>query len=289
MKRGVVGRAAAASLVVIAASSVVTVAVADAAPSARAAGHGLGLDLGKAQAKKGQDTSSGDALPAKLRGTTALPASASLQQYALTPGDQGQVGSCVTWATGYTGYGILMREQGIAGAPMAPMFIYSQIAKGDDEGTTASVALPMEVSQGIDTRADYTQGDYDFTTQPTSAERTNAVRYRLSGSSDLTARGDLKTNVETAIASGLPVTIGFQVRPNFETLDSSSYNYVPDTRQASLGGHEVTIVGYTSTGVTLENSWGTSWGNRGFFTAPWSFINGSEVVEVHSMGKLVTS
>lgn len=289
MKCGVMGRAVAAAVVVVAASSVVAGAVADAAPSARAAGHGLGLDVAQARSTKGTDTSSGDALPAKLRGTTALPASASLQQYALAPGDQGQVGACVTWATGYTGYGILMREQGIGGAPMAPMYIYSQIAQGDDEGTTAAVALPMEVSQGIDTRADYTQGDYDFTTQPTAAERTNAARYRLSGSSDLTARGDLKTNVETAIASGLPVTIGFQVRPNFETLSTSSYNYVPDTRQASLGGHEVTIVGYTSSGVTLENSWGSSWGNNGFFTAPWSFVTGSEVVEVHSMGKLVTS
>ncbi|MGZ8176533.1 C1 family peptidase [Williamsia sp. SKLECPSW1] len=288
MNRCVVGRAVASALVVIAASSVANSAVADAAP-ARADGHGLGLNLPTARAAENVDTSSGDALPARLRGTTALPASASLQQYALPPGDQGQVGSCVAWATGYTGYGILMREQGITGSPMAPMFVYSQIARGDDEGTTAAVALPMEVSQGIDTRADYSQGDYDFTTQPTAAERTNAARYTLSGSSDLTARGDLRTNVENAIASGLPVAIGFAVRPNFETLTATRSNYVPDTAQPSIGGHEVTIVGYSSTGVTLENSWGTSWGNNGFFTAPWSFVTGSDVVEVHSMGKLVTA
>lgn len=30
-----------------------------------------------------------------------LPASADLRQWAVTPGDQGQVGSCVTWAIDY--------------------------------------------------------------------------------------------------------------------------------------------------------------------------------------------
>jgi len=116
--------------------------------------HGMGFDIAAARAhhaKTGNERASFESSPA-----IAAPDSYSLKDYALSPGDQGQVGSCVTWATGYSGYGILMNEAGRSGAPMAPMFIYSQIVKennnGQDSGTFASVALPMEKSRGIDTQ-----------------------------------------------------------------------------------------------------------------------------------------
>lgn len=249
--------------------------------------HGMGLDLKAVKAVKGRDTSSGNALPVRVGAVGEPPAEYSLQQYAISPGDQGSVGSCVTWATGYTGYGLLMNEQNITGGPMAPMYIYSQIAKGNDQGTYASVALPMEEQQGIDTKSDYFQGDFDFTTQPTDAERANAAHYQLSGDKDLT-QGDVVSNIKQSIAAGMPVPIGFQVRSSFENLNSSNYNYTPDPSDTVIGGHEVTIVAYDENGVTIENSWGTNWGNNGFFTAPWSFITGGDVDEVHSMGRLVT-
>ncbi|KIA65510.1 hypothetical protein FG87_07805 [Nocardia vulneris] len=247
--------------------------------------HAFGLDRTAARDSLSRDTTVGLALPVQVGAIGAPPASYSLRQYALPPGDQGPVGSCVTWATGYTGYGILMHEQQIAGSPMAPMFIYSQIAKGDDEGTYAGVALPLEQQQGIDTKSDYWQGDFDYTTQPDAAERANAAHYKLSGAKDLT-KGDIVANIKSAIAAGLPVPFGFEVRESFESLDGANSNYNPSRSERILGGHEVTIVGYDAKGVTIENSWGANWGNNGFFTAPWSFITGSDVNEIHSMGRL---
>ncbi|QIS19028.1 C1 family peptidase [Nocardia terpenica] len=250
--------------------------------------HAYGLDVQNArEAEARGDTSSGEALPVRV-GAETPPPTYSLRNYALTAGNQGRVGSCVTWATGYSGYGILMNEQNIGGGPMAPMFIYSQIARGNDQGTWASVALPMEQRQGIDTKSDYWQGSFDYTTQPTDQERANAAHFKLSGNKDLT-RGDRITNIEKAIASGLPVPIGFQVRESFEGLNKNNSFYNPSPDERTLGGHEVTIVGYGSDGVTIENSWGSGWGDDGFFTAPWSFITGDDVVEVHSMGRLVTA
>ncbi|MFI6999503.1 C1 family peptidase [Nocardia sp. NPDC050175] len=248
--------------------------------------HAFGFDVQAAKANKGKDTSTGFALPVQV-GSAVAPASYSLKQYAAPAGDQGAVGSCVTWATGYTGYGILMNEQQIAGGPMAPMFIYAQIAKGDDEGTWAGVALPMETSQGIDTKSHYWQGDFDYTTQPDASERANAAHYKLSGAKDLSS-GDRVTNIKNAISSGLPVPIGFEVRQSFMNLNSSNSRYNPSRNERTVGGHEVTIVGYDQNGVTIENSWGSGWGANGFFTAPWSFITSSDVDEVHSMGRLVT-
>ncbi|GAA2250606.1 hypothetical protein GCM10010430_36810 [Kitasatospora cystarginea] len=260
--------------------------------------HGLGLDLAALKshqrAAHPSAVAAADALAPFAR-AGAAPASADLSGYALSPGDQGQVGACVTWATGYTGYGILMNEQNISGTPMAPMFIYSQIAQGNDTGTYASVALPMEQQQGIDTKSDYWQGDSDYTTQPDDNERANAARYKLSGFTELPTSGSAaRSAIENAISRGMPVPIGFQVHQSFMDLNAqsaSNYSYLPGDSDSDpiVGGHEVTIVGYNDQGVKIENSWGSSWGDGGFVTVPWSFFDTGDVQEVHAMGKLVQS
>ncbi|MEE1782783.1 peptidase [Streptomyces sp. SP17BM10] len=217
--------------------------------------HGLGLDLDALRNHPHtlRATSSGDLADiAPFANFGDVPASADLTQYALTPGDQGKVGSCVTWATGYSGYGILMNEQNITGAPMAPMYIYSQIAKGNDKGTTAAVALPMEQDQGIDTKAHYWQGDFDYTTQPDDDERANAANYKLSGLTALATSGaNAKAAIKNAISQGMPVPIGFKVHKSFNSLNAqsaSNYSYLPGDAASDPveGGHEVTIVAYNT-------------------------------------------
>jgi C1A family cysteine protease len=220
------------------------------------------------------------------------PSSASLAQYALSPGDQGQVGSCVTWATGYSAYGILMNEQGISGAPMAPMYIYAQIAQGNDNGTTGNVALGMEQDQGIDTNSDYWQGSFDYTTQPDTNERANAANYKLSGYQTLPVGDGTEAAIKSAISQGSPVSIGFNVRQSFMDLSgqaASDYSYQPgdDSSDPVVGGHEVAVIGYTDQGVTIENSWGSSWGDNGYVNVPWSFFTTGDVDEVYAVGKLV--
>ncbi|MFG3224127.1 C1 family peptidase [Kitasatospora sp. NPDC048194] len=263
--------------------------------------HGLGLDLNALRNHPHtlRNGTAGDAADltdiAPFANFGDVPASADLTQYALTPGDQGKVGSCVTWATGYSGYGILMNEQGISGAPMAPMYIYSQIAKGNDQGTTAAVALPMEQDQGIDTQSHYWQGTTDYTTQPDDDERANAANYKLSGFTELATSGaNAKTAIKNAISQGMPVPIGFKVHKSFNSLNAqtaSNYSYLPGDAASDPveGGHEVTIVAYNDQGVKIENSWGTNWGDHGYFTVPWSFFDTGDVQEAHAMGKLIQS
>ncbi|GLZ43351.1 C1 family peptidase [Actinokineospora sp. NBRC 105648] len=279
----------------------VTVAVvtssADAAPAPAAAqvpAYGMGLDITSIRQNRGLAAPAETAQPVfAAAAAAAVPESFDLSQYALPPGNQGQVGSCVTWATGYTGYGILMKEQGIAGAPMAPMFIYAQISKGNDRGTSASVALPMEQRQGIDTKAHYSHGDFDYTTQPNAAERANAAKYKLSGFNELPTSGSAaKTAIKKAISQGMPVPIGVQIHKSFMNVSSTkaaNYSYLPGSRASDpiVGGHEITVIGYEARGVKIENSWGTSWGARGFITVPWSFFDTGDVMEIHAMGKLV--
>ena len=272
-------------------ASVPLLGVALALPAGSAQGatrhrHGLGLNLAQAHAHRAAHRTGrvvGHPLPVVR--ATRVPSAYSLARYALTAGDQGQVGSCVTWATGYSAYGILMKEQGIQGAPMAPMYIYSQIARGVDRGTYAEAALAMEQSQGIDTRADYWQGDFDFTTQPDRRETRNAAHYKISGFTDLTSAPDRVAAVKSSLASGLPVVIGLRLKDSIYSLSGANDVY-PNTGSV-VGGHEVTIVGYTKDYVTVQNSWGKGWGKSGFFRMRWSVVTGSDAVEINSVGKLV--
>jgi hypothetical protein len=218
------------------------------------------------------------------------PASYDLSQYAPAAGDQGQVNSCPTWATGYTGFGLLMNEQHLAGGPMAPMFVYAQLTKGRNIGTSLTTNLQIEKDQGIDTLADYTPGNYDYTTQPTAAQRANAAKYKISSYDILPLDGNLKTAVETAVSQGYAVVIGFSLRQSYNSVTAANdvYNPGDDGTDPVSGGHAIVVVGYDSTGIKFENSWGSGWGAAGFATAPWSFVTSSDVGSVYVMHKLVT-
>jgi C1A family cysteine protease len=229
------------------------------------------------------------ALPLITR--SSVPASFSLSQYDSGPGDQGQVGSCVSWAIDYSAYDIVEAEQGISGGPQAPMYTYAQIAQGYDNGSTPDDTFSILTSQGVDDQADYWQGNYDYTTQPDSQEVANAANWRLSGYTPLNTGSAIKAGVEQAISSGMPVAISIEVHQSFEDITASgaaSYTYMPGSGYSDpvLGGHEVTIIGYNSQGATIENSWGSSWGNAGYINVPWKYLS-QQVEEANAIGKLV--
>lgn len=221
----------------------------------------------------------------------SVPSSFSLSQYDSGPGDQGQVGSCVSWAIDYSAYNIVEAEQGISGGPQAPMYTYAQIAQGQDNGSTPDQTFQILTSQGVDDQADYWQGNYDYTTQPDSSEVANAAKWTLSGYTPLNTGNGIQADVEQAVSSGMPVAISIEVHQSFESIsasDAASYTYMPGDSGSDpiLGGHEVTIIGYTPQGATIENSWGSSWGNGGYINVPWQYLS-QEVEEANAVGKLV--
>jgi len=60
------------------------------------------------------------------------------------------------------------------------MYLYAQIAQGNwAAGSTFPDNFGIMEAQGIDRSADYPQGDYDYTTQPTAAEVAAAAAYKI--------------------------------------------------------------------------------------------------------------
>ena len=214
-----------------------------------------------------------------------VPAAVDLTPWTVPVGDQGQVNSCVTWSIDYAMLGWYSRREGHAGAPFAPMYAYSQIQAShgwSDGGAYVQDGLQIAEQQGIDTQTDYPQGNYNWWTLPTPAQHVAAAANRTLGSAFLYQSwaqppGDgARSAIEQSVAAGHPVALSIPVYPAFETLSPTSPPLsAADVASSSLlGYHEVLIVGYDASGVRIQNSWGTSWGDHGFADLAWDFVDG---------------
>lgn len=211
--------------------------------------------------------------------TFAPPASADISGGAPWPGDQASTGSCTTWASGYTALGWWANHGGLAGATFAPMYLYSQLVKGScDKGLAMTAPLSLLKSQGIDTQSDYEPNQYnlDCGTQPTSAQKANAARFKISGYSTSDLKSGPRSAIMSAIAGGKPAIIAMMVYPEFQNADASNYFVGPPVAgDTSPGGHAITAFAYDDNGVWILNSWGVDWGRNGWAQLSWDFVNGS--------------
>ena len=220
---------------------------------------------------------------ARAASAGALPTAVDLSGWDVPVGDQGWIGSCVTWAINTDMMGWYSRFQGVDpnGIAYAPMYTYSQIHvdnSSDGGGTWPSSAYNVASTQGDDTESDYWQGYYDFTDLPTASETANAAQWKAGPFSYLYSGGTpgagAVSAIESAIANYQPVAITIPVYSAFDNLNPS--NYTLDASQIDpstfRGYHEVLIVGYNANGVEIQNSWNTWWGNAGYANLNWNFI-----------------
>ena len=78
------------------------------------------------------------------------------------------------------------------------------------------------------------------------------------------------------LASGYPFVLGFTVYSSFESAEVARTGVLsmPGTNEDVVGGHAVLAVGYDDSTQTflVRNSWGTSWGQAGYFTIPYAYL-----------------
>jgi C1A family cysteine protease len=104
----------------------------------------------------------------------------------------------------------------------------------------------------------------------------DASNHKITSFQQIPQNANLVATIENALANNQPVLYAFLVYQSFESqaTDTTGIVTLPKAGEQILGGHEVCIVGYNSTTqyFTIMNSWGTSWGDKGFCYFPYAYI-----------------
>ena len=82
---------------------------------------------------------------------------------------------------------------------------------------------------------------------------------------------DLLVSIKTSLAAGLPVMFGFSV---YSSMGSGAWIPFPAPSDRLVGGHAVVAIGYDDSQASLliRNSWGTTWGDRGYGRLPYDYV-----------------
>lgn len=90
------------------------------------------------------------------------------------------------------------------------------------------------------------------------------------------------TSMKGCLNSGFPFVVGILIYRSFEGSVTTNTGYVPmpnPKTERLLGGHAVTCVGYNDSKAVwiMKNSWGTGWGDRGYFYLPYNYLLSSSL------------
>lgn len=206
----------------------------------------------------------------------------SLKKYCPTPSDQGAMGSCVGWATGYGALTIsLAIRDSITGKELittvagSPLYIYNQIQTHgcDPGGSRFNDALTLLKTKGDCKKTDFNPADCSI--KPTATENAKASSLKIKEYYNIFGVSDNPDAKVAATVNSLnakkPVVAGFNLTPSFDNVGATG-EWNPQPNENINGGHAVCIIGYDNIQKRFEvlNSYGTNWGNKGFFTISYA-------------------
>ena len=214
-----------------------------------------------------------DALPERdplMRGR--LPEFVDLSSFFPTPGHQGDQGSCVGWAVGYALKTYQEALEFNIAQPQewdhfSPGYVFNSIKQGDDctAGSRISDALDFVASTGAVRMEDFPYEEAQCLPPPEDM-KSLAKDYSIKSYRRLQRDGMLFA-IREALSNEKPVVIAMKVFPSFEEWEGgANYKHDPDI-EFQVDYHAVTVVGYDDERRALKiiNSWGTEWGDDGFF------------------------
>lgn len=222
--------------------------------------------------------SSQPSLPRSLKFTeTTLPTAYSLKKHCPTPGNQGQMGSCVGWAAAYGALTIANAHRNavadkaqITIAARSALYVYNQIKIGPcNSGSYLHDAFPVMKEKGAPKKVDFHPNDCYV--QPDASVHAKAAELRIKDHNILFGMDEnpevkvLKTM--SSLAANKPVVIGMLLTNSFFRIGPDGY-WRPSPQESTGGGHAMCVIGYDNINKKFEilNSWGTAFGNGGYLT-----------------------
>lgn len=203
-----------------------------------------------------------------------LPAAVSLRSSFPPPYDQGDLGSCTANAVG----SICDFRYGSDNAFMpARLFLYYMTRLIEhtvliDNGASIRNTIKAVNRYGICDESFWRYVIVNFNILPPLEARDAAIKHQAIRYQRVNQTLD---ELRSALADNNPVAFGFSVYESFYDLNSDNYTIkAPAINESPVGGHAVTAVGYDDElqYFVIRNSWGTEWGDKGYFLMPYSFI-----------------
>jgi len=206
-----------------------------------------------------------------------LPAQVDLRNQCPSVYDQGQLGSCTGNAIA-AAVEFERKKQQLSDFCPSRLFIYynERVIEGtvaSDSGAQIRDGIKTVVSQGACSENDWPYDVAQFTTTPTPQCYEDALRDMVVQYSRVSQ--DLN-QMKGCLASGYPFVFGFTVYQGFESEEVAKTGnaQMPVSGEQVLGGHAVLAVGYDDSQqrFLVRNSWGTGWGQQGYFTLPYAYL-----------------
>lgn len=186
--------------------------------------------------------------------------------------DQGDLGSCTSNAL-VAAY--CFNDRDFMGSRL---FLYYNERKirGDekeDSGAYLSDGIKSLEEEGVCPESEWPYKISKFKDCPPPECYIHAKRHRAEKATNIM---DDLDHMKNALCVGFPFVVGITIFESFESLEASRTGVVsmPKPNEKVLGGHAVVVVGYDDSKRQwiMRNSWGTDWGDKGYFYLPYEYL-----------------
>lgn len=190
--------------------------------------------------------------------------------------DQGNLGSCTANAIG-AAFAFSLRKQSKPVFTPSRLFLYYNTrvlinSVHTDSGAYIRDGIKTITANGVCPEPQWPYVERMFATLPSKACYREATKHKAVTYQRVAQN---LNQLRAVLDAGFPFTIGFYV---YESFIRTGYNggiaRIPSRGEQFLGGHAVLVVGYNDATkmFTVRNSWGTGWGDKGYFYMPYAYL-----------------
>lgn len=213
-----------------------------------------------------------------------LPAKVDLRTTCSAVGDQGDLGSCTAWSMARGLREFMQNKNHEKYTQLSPLYFYYKErvimdTVNEDSGATITDGMTVLSETGVCPETDWPYITSKFTVKPVAKADQDAPQFKINHAIPIKGSSDTDTinQVKSQLAEGNAIAFGFEVFKSFmgQGVASTGNMPMPKPNEQSVGGHAVLFVGYDDAKkmFIVRNSWGTSWGDKGYFYMPYANIS----------------